>query len=343
MKDDPDQGKNKGTGTVVKSYLYQSDSILRKDLAVEEYSRALKDDKNLLWVDIEKPDDDDVDILLNVFGLHPLTVEDCLVPNARPKVEQFPNYLFVALQAVTLNQPEEEDEEEEVEAVEVDICIGKNFVLTVHADPIKGIKLNQDRIEKNSHIITKGPDFLFHSITDAIVDYYFPIIDKLEDKIEDIEDDLFSEADDEALNKLYTLKKNMMFLRRSVGPLRDVINILLRGDFDQISAGTHIYFRDIYDHLVRINDLIGTNREIITGALDAYAKISTNKLNEIMKILTIICTIMMPLTLITGIYGMNFKFMPEIGWKYGYLFVWGLMVIIIIGMLMFFKRRKWLS
>lgn len=325
---------------MITSYLYQPGEPLRKNLSVEEYKQALESDENLLWLDIEKPSDDDIDILLNIFQLHSLTVEDCLVPNARPKVEEFPNYLFVALHAVRINHTEEEDE---VEAVEVDICIGKNYVLTVHAEPIKGIKFNQERVEKNSHIITKGADFLFYAIADSIVDNYFPVIDELEDKIEELEDDLFVDPSSEKLNELYTLKKNIMFLRRSIGPFRDVINILLRGDFTQISAATHVYFRDIYDHLVRINDLISSNREILTGALDAYTTLSTNKLNEIMKVLTIIATIMMPLTLITGIYGMNFKFMPELEWRHGYLFAWFLMIIVTIGMLAFFKRRKWLS
>jgi len=315
-----------------------SDGTLKKDLTLQEMQTALQDDKSILWVDIQQPDDQDIDLLTNTFKLHPLTVEDCIMPNARPKLEKFNDYVFLIMHAIELHP----EQEEELRTGELNSCMGKNFLITVHADYISSLTQNKNKVKKDSPIITRGVDFLLCSIIDSLVDSYFPIINMFDDRADDISDELFREPTQDTLSKIYNLKNEIMFLRRTVGPHVDVINIILRGGGDFITPATLAYFRDVYDNLVRLNDIIGSSRDIITGALEAYTSVVSNRLNEIMKTLTVIATIMMPLTLIASIYGMNFRHMPEIGGRYSYPAVLGVMLVIAAVMLYYFKRKKWL-
>jgi len=212
----------------------------------------------------------------------------------------------------------------------------------VHNDKIRSVTSNKEKVRKNSPVMENGAGFLLCSILDNMVDNYFPIINSFDDKVDDVSDELFRDPEKTTLNKIYNLKNDIMFLRRTVGPQLDTINMLLRGNYEFITASHIAYFRDVYDNLVRLNDIIGTSRDIITGALEAYTSVVSYKLNEIMKTLTVIATIMMPLTLIASIYGMNFRNMPEIASKYGYPAAMGLMLLIAIVMLCYFKRKKWL-
>ena len=320
------------------SFLFTKDKQLKTSLSVKEISDALKDKSCMIWVDFEKPDDIEIEMLLNVFNLHPLTIEDCIMPNARPKAEHFPDYLFVVLHAIGRHS-----QAEEIEMMELDIILGKNFIVTVHNAPIPSIEAAEEKVKKSSPIMTKGPDFLMHSISDSLVDNYFPMIDKLDNKIDLLEDRLFGDESEDVLQEIFHLKNEIMVLRRSVGPQRDVINRFTRSDFSpMIKATTSVYFRDVYDHLVRMNDLLDSCRDSLTGSIDIYVSNASNRMNHIVKTLTIITTIFMPLTLITGIYGMNFRYMPELETKFGYLGVWIAMAIISIFMLIVFKRRKWM-
>ncbi|MFH1868690.1 MAG: magnesium/cobalt transporter CorA [Candidatus Omnitrophota bacterium] len=318
--------------------LYQADGTLKTDLTPEQINSSLDDNKALLWVDIKDPQDSDIDILTDIFKLHPLTVEDCLMPNARPKIEKFQDYLFIIAHAIELHP----NEEEEVKIVELNFCLGKNFLVTVHNDDVKSVAATKERIRKQSPIITQGMDFLLCYIIDTMVDNYFPIINMFDDRGDDMSDELFKDPSQETLNKIYNLKNEIMFLRRTVGPQADMINLILRGDFDFITPANIAYFRNVYDNLIRLNDVIGTSRDTINSALEVYISVISNKMNEIMKTLTIIATIMMPLTLIASIYGMNFRFMPEISNRYAYPAVLGLMLFVAGVMLLYFKRKKWL-
>ncbi len=302
----------------------------------DEIKEFLKKDANLIWVEMENPTKEELSFIKETFSLHPLTVEDCVNTNARPKIDQFPSYLFLILHAAGYNPTTLK-----VKTLELNICLGKNFLLTIHMDPIPSIKTAWERAEKNASIMSYGSDSLLHQVVDSLVDNYFPVIDMLDTRIDEIENEVFTDPTESILKHIFSLKTDILFLRRAISPQRETINLLAKGDHSFINPGTGIYFRDIGDNLMFILDTIETYRDTLTGALDAYLSNITNKTNEIMKTLTVIATIMMPLTLITGIYGMNFKYMPEISWKFGYMGAYTLMAIVACGMLIYFKKNKW--
>lgn len=318
--------------------LYKAGAELKTGLTLQQIEQALGDENFLLWVDIKQPEDADIDLLTNIFKLHPLTVEDCIMPNARTKLEKFKHYLFMIMFAIELHP----EQEEEIKTAELDLCLGKNFLITIHNDYIVALDASKERIRKQSPIIAQGADFLLCSIVDALVDSYFPIINSFDDRVDDVSDELFKEPTQGTLSKIYNLKNEIMFLRRTVGPQADVISLIVRGDFAFITSTNLAYFRNVYDNLVRLGDIIGTSRDVITSALEAYSSVVSSRLNEIMKTLTVIATIMMPLTLIASIYGMNFKVMPELSHRFAYPAVIGFMLMIAVVMLFYFKRKKWL-
>jgi magnesium transporter len=321
------------------SFYYHPDSGLKTGLSSAEISEVLKDARSLVWVDMLDIDDNDIDFLTSVFNLHELTIEDFIMPNARPKIEKFRDYLFLVAFSLESNGT---NGGEKVRSVELDCCLGKNFLITFHSHPINSIATCKGRINKHSPMIMRGADMLLYSILDSCVDSYFPAVQQFDKSIDAITDELFKTPNQETLKKIYYLKNEIMHLRRSIGPQIDVISSVVRGDFELISPANIIYFRNIYDNLIRINDITGTARDVIAGAMEAYTSLISNRLNEVMKTLTIIATIMMPLTLIASIYGMNFKHMPELNSPFGYPAIIITMAIITIVMLLFFRRKKWL-
>lgn len=316
----------------------QNSREIKTDLSMQDIFQALKEQDSMLWLDMEDIDDHDIDILTNVFNLHPLTVEDFIMPNARPKVEKFKDYMFLIMFSIDSR----DKVTNKIKTAELNCCLGKNFLITVHSSPINPLTVSKERARKQSPIIMHGADFLLHSIIDSVVDSYFPIIDEFDNLVDDMSDELFKEPTQETLKKIYHLKNEVMFLKRTIGPQTDVIGLITRGDFEFISSPNIVYFRNVYDNLVRLNDIVGTSRDIITGAMEAYVSVVSNRLNEIMKTLTVIATIMMPLTLIASLYGMNFKYMPELSSKYGYPVVLGIMIALSAFMLHYFKRKRWL-
>ena len=321
-------------------FLYQPDKGLKTGLSPEEARSALEDKSSVIWVDIEDMDDDDVDLLTNILNLHPLTVEDFIMPNARPKVEKFKGYIFLVM--FSIEKRDKSNGNGKIKTIELNCCLGANFLVTVRSNQINSFSVIKDRVKKQSPIMMNGADFLMYSMLDSVVDSYFPVINEFDDLVDDMSDELFKDPTQETLAKIYHLKNDVMFLRRTIGPQADVMALISRGDFEVIMPHNAIYFRNIYDNLVRLNDIVGTSRDIITGAMEAYVSVISNRLNEIMKTLTVIATIVMPLTLIASIYGMNFKYMPELSSRYGYPAVMGVMILISLGMLYYFKRNKWL-
>ncbi|MBI4708069.1 MAG: magnesium/cobalt transporter CorA [Candidatus Omnitrophica bacterium] len=320
------------------TFLYTSQKELKTNLTPDEIREALKDENNLLWVDMKDIDDADIDILTEIFCLHPLTIEDFIMVNARPKIEKFKDYIFL----VAFSMESHDKAKGRINTLELDCCLGKNFLITTHSDTMNSLAVSKERIKKLSPIIMNGADFLLYSLIECIVDSYFPIINEFDNMVDEMSDELFKDPSNETLKKIYSLKNEIMYLRRTIGPQADVIGLVARGDFPLVSASNMIYFRNIHDNLIRLNDIVGTSRDIVTGAMEAYVSVVSNRLNEIMKTLTVIATIMMPLTLIASIYGMNFKHMPELNSKLGYPTVIGFMVISIIAMLAYFKRKKWI-
>lgn len=271
------------------------------------------------------------------FGLHPLIVEDIMNTDQRPKCEDFDAYYYVVLKMLHCN-----GKDGEIISEQVSLILGSNFVISFQeraGDIFRGI---MDRVRMNKGRIRKmGADYLAYCLLDAIVDNYFIIMETLGEKIESLEDELVSNPTPKVLRTIYHLKRNMILLRRSVWPLREVIGGLERGGSLLMRESTRIYLRDIYDHTIHIIDTLETFREMIAGMLEIYLSSISNRVNAVIKVLTMIATIFMPLTFIAGIYGMNFKYLPELEWRWGYPMVLLIMACVTATMVYFFKKKKW--
>jgi len=225
---------------------------------------------------------------------------------------------------------------------ELDIFCGKHFIVTVHLSPVKAITACQEKYERNPSLIRRSADFFLHSIIDVLIDSYFPILDYWDDRIDQVEDDILGEEGEDILTEMILIKRNILALRRSLAPQRDVINRLARREFPLISPQASIYFRDVSDHMMRIYNTLESYRDLVSSLFEVHISMISNKMNSIMQRLTIIATIFMPLTFIVGVYGMNFRYMPELRWKVGYLVVWTVMIILGVGMYVYFKRKDWI-
>ncbi|HPC06937.1 MAG TPA: magnesium/cobalt transporter CorA [Anaerolineaceae bacterium] len=300
---------------------------------------AFSGKKGLLWINISNPQADEIqDILSNLFNFHPLSIEDCQsVGYQPPKVDDFGDYIFLIMHTV---HPGEDFRE--METSELNIYLGENFLVTVHQEEnLTAINSLIQRIHRDNRVYQFGSDFLCHALLDTVVDEYFPILDEMELEIDQLEDNVLETPKPETLERILALKHGVMALRRIIAPQREVINKLSRDEFPQIDKQSQIYFRDIYDHLVRIQDMSETIRDLVSSALEIYLSSTSLKLNNVMKALTIVSTIFLPITFLAGVYGMNFRFMPELTWKFGYPMVWIISLLIIAVMLLFFRKRGW--
>ena len=319
----------------MRSYLSNPDGTVEWGLSPERLRSAMSCEQHLLWVDIEEPTDEEIELLLEVFELHPLTVEDCIMPNVRPKLEDFERYLFIVLQGL-------KRVDGRLRTIELDVCLGRNFLLTIHSERIKSVEDDCARVEKKSPIITRGADFLFYAITDSLIDSYFPVLEEVEARVDEMESRLLSDSTERTLREILGIYNEIMVLRRTLAPHREILSRLNRGDLPFIKPANAVYFRDIYDHLLRMSDLVDSCREVTTMSLEAYATIVSNRLNEIMKTMTAFATLALPLIIVTGIYGMNFGEHPGLGpkWIYHVLslgFVGSIPVILYC-----FRKYRWL-
>jgi len=272
------------------------------------------------------------------FGVHPLILEDILHTGQRPKAEDLGDYLFIVLKMIY-----HDENEDEIMGEQVSLILGQNYVISFQEREGDIFNPIRERIRNGKGRIRKaGADYLAYALIDAIVDHYFVILEKLGEKIESLEEELVTNPIPETLQMIHTLKRNLIFLRKSVWPLREVISGLERGESPLITEPTGIYLRDVYDHTIQVIDTIETFRDMVSGMLDIYLSSLSNRMNEVMKVLTIIATIFIPLTFIVGIYGMNFKFMPELEWHWGYPTALIIMLLLVGFMLLYFRRKKWL-
>lgn len=325
---------------MIRSVYYPAvNSTAQNNLLIQDYISALQNPDGLLWIDIENPTADEAETVLSgVFGFHPLAIEDCLSSGYQtPKIDDFGEYLFIIAHALPVNGSHSLEN-----TLELDIFLGPNYLVTCSQSPsISPVSAVWSHLERDDRLIRNGSDFLCHSVLDHLVDDYFPLIDQMDDEIDKLEDQVLQKPDPKILARILTLKHEILFLRRLISPQREIMNRLSRDEFTVIDTRSRIYFRDIYDHLVRIQDLTESLRDIVAGTLDIYLNSTSLRLNEIMKALTIVSTIFLPLSFVAGVYGMNFQFMPEIYWRFGYLFVWIIFVTIFSSMIVFFKRRNW--
>jgi magnesium transporter len=291
---------------------------------------------NIIWVDVNDPTSQDFHDLAREFGFHPLSIEDCRHEHQRPKVDEYQDYYFIVLYEAELIA------ERHLELRELSIFLGKNYLVTVHSQPIRAIETAERLWRGWADLAERGTGLLAYLLIDGIVDNYMPLLDTISDKMEELEDQIFEDFQAEAIREVFRIKKQLLFLRRAVTPLRDVFNTLLRREQPLFSRETTIYFQDVFDHLIRVADTIDTLRDMLGSTMDAYLSISGNRMNQVMKRLTAIATILMSATLVAGIYGMNFNYMPELGWRYGYVGALVAMLAIGLAIYFYFRKIKWL-
>lgn len=304
----------------------------------EKISGVIANGSGMIWIDIVNPAVHDLQFLEKKLMIEDsLAMDLCANFNQRSRLLDFKEYLFLVLHSVNFKN----EKTKLLKLTQLNIFLGKNFLVTLHREPISLLEGISKNLGKNHAILCKGSDFLLYTVIDSFIDSYFPLMDRLDEEIDRLEASIFRDPDKSALNKAFELKRATLQLKKDIAPLRENLLLLTR-ETSLVRASTVKYFRATYDHLIRVIDLIETYRDLLTTILDTYVSMVSNKLNEIMKVLTIIATIMMPLTLVTGIYGMNFRFMPEIEWPYGYAFAWSVMIIIAVVMIAYFRKEKWI-
>ncbi|RZN37031.1 MAG: magnesium/cobalt transporter CorA [Methanophagales archaeon ANME-1-THS] len=318
---------------------YDETQFQEKEVERVEDCFPFKDTPTVTWINIDGLHD--VAIIEKIgkqFGFHPLLLEDILNTNQRPKMEDFEHYIYIVLKMLYYGE-----RAHEVTAEQISLILGSHFVISFQEREDDVFTTIRERIRNAKGRIRKaGADYLAYTLIDAIVDTYFLILEHIEEKIEDIEEELVTNPTPETLQRIHRLKRELILLSKSVWPLREVIGGLQRAESPLIQATTSIYLRDVHDHTIQVIESIETFREMISGMVDIYLSSISNKMNEVIKVLTIIATIFIPLTFIAGIYGMNFEYMPELEWRWGYPFVWLVIGAVVISMLLYFKRKKWL-
>ncbi|MBC7885040.1 MAG: magnesium/cobalt transporter CorA [Saprospiraceae bacterium] len=323
--------------SVLETISYDSESVEVKKPTLEEFKKTELSDKNL-WINVDGISNEVyVRDICNKYGIHYLYQEDIMNVFQRPKVEDEANYLFFTFKSL-----EWDDVTKEIEEEQFSIILTKNTVITFQEKPGDYFDLLRDKLNTKSSILReKSIDYLFYRLLDITVDNYFEILEKLGEHLELLEIEIMSCPKAEHLTLIQNNKKDTMQMRKNIYPLRDVLNKLVNIEHPLIKDQTKKYFKDVLDHTVQVLETVETYREINVSLKDVYLNSLSHEMNKIIKVLTIISTFFIPLTFIVGVYGMNFKYMPELEWRYGYYLIWGIMIVIVIGLTIWFKRKNW--
>jgi magnesium transporter len=321
---------------------YGPDAVNERELAAVEECFALRDTPTVAWIDVNGLQDLDlIQRLGSHFRLHPLALEDVLNTGQRPKLEEFDEHCFIVMKELRFDHS--------VQTEQISLFLGKGWVITLQEAPGDPFEPVRERIRKGKGRIRRmGADYLVYALIDALVDGAFPILEKLGERLEDLEKDLVGNPNRKLLQEIYDLRRELLYLRRATWPQREVIHALQREDSHLVQPETRVYLRDCYDHTIQILDLLETYRDLAAGMLDLYLSSVSNRLNEIMKVLTVMSSIFIPLTFLAGVYGMNFNpaagpwSMPELNWAWGYPAVLVFMLGVVGLMLYYFRRKRWL-
>jgi len=329
---------------MIRSFYFVTGQKLLVDVPVQEYAAAVGAPSSFLWVDFAgEPNSTCEPILLDTFHFHPLAVDDALKETHTPKVDDWGEYIYIVLNSLDTRNPDGLASD----ILELDIFLGRNFIVTHHDEPFAAIETVREACLKDERFTANGPDYLLYQLIDQLVAEYWPIVEQIDRDIDEIEDGVIKDPDPHMLERVFGLKRTLVSMRRIISPQREVLNKLARDNYKVIDPKDRILFRDIYDHLVRLHDLNESLRDLVGGTLDTYLSVVNNRMNEIMKTLTIIAVLFMPITFVTGFYGMNF-FQPvatELGGLTGINPFFLAMVILIalpMGMLWWMRRRTWL-
>lgn len=320
-------------------YDYDVEQLGEYDITEIEDSKPYLDSPSKTWINVcGLHDVDRLKHIWNYFELHPLIQEDIINTSQRAKIEEYPDHMYFVLRMMSFVE-----ETGSLNVEQVSIVLSEDSVLSFQEDDFPIFEPVLHRLRNNAPRLRKeGPDYLAYALIDTIVDHYFKVMEKFGDEIEQLEDKILEHFDDSIPEQIHALRRKLIYFRKAIWPLRDSLNTLIREESHLISEDNKIYFRDVHDHLVQIIDGIENYRDMVLGMLDMYMSQVSNKMNEVMKVLTIIATIFIPLTFIAGIYGMNFEYIPELSWDWGYFGVWGVMIMMTIGMVFYFRRKNWL-
>jgi magnesium transporter len=317
---------------------YDGDQLTEKRVERLEECLVLRDSPTTTWIDVDGVHQTDVLARLGEhFRLHPLTLEDIVSTSQRPKIETFPEYVFVVCRMLRIDPATNL-----VDSEQISLILGRNFVMSFQEragdvfDPVRErLRHGKGRIRK------AGADYLAYALLDAVVDNYFLIVERYAEQVEDLEACIVDNPSADLLRDIHRAKRELMLVRRAVWPLREVVGTVLRDESDLIQEGTLVFLRDVHDHAIQVADMVETFRDVLTGLQDLYLSNLSHRMNEVMKVLTVISTIFVPLTFLAGVWGMNFRHMPELAWRWGYLGAW--VVFVAIGGLLigYFRRKRW--
>jgi magnesium transporter len=328
----------------MKAFILDADTVIQttdyKDVGAAHAAGKM------FWVELDERTPEADKLLDEVLKIHPLAVEDVWNDIGIPKVEDFGDYVQLVMHGV--REEDVEGREIPLALTELDVVIGRNFIVThAHDEKVCAISPVISEITRNARLLRKGPAWIAHAILDRLVDEYLPVVDRYEKEIEDVETKILAgktlKTQHATMRQILRIKRSLQMLRRTTISQREILNRLARAEFDQIPRESMPFYRDVYDHFSRVTELVDSYRELTAGLLDAHFSIQSHQMNEIMKRLTLISTIMLPLSLVAGIYGMNFKkVFPELEWEYGYFYALGVMAFIAAGIVLYFKKKKWL-
>jgi magnesium transporter len=311
-----------------------------EEKTVEKISECFpfRDTETVTWINVDSLGNPKlIEDLAKCFTIHPLIIEDIFNTGQRPKMEDLDQYIYLNLKMLSYL-----DATKDIKIEHISMVFGHNFLISFQEDIGDIFDPIRERIRKEGRIRKLGPDYLAYALIDSIVDNYFVVMEKLEEQVEDLEEELVLNPTPDSLHRINRLKKDMIYIRKSVWPLREMINTLEQSESVLIREATGIYLRDVYDHTIQVIDTLETFRDMVSGMIDIYLSGLSYKMNEIMKVLTLIATIFIPLTFVVGLYGMNFENMPEIEWEFGYYTVLVVMAVMVAGMLIYYRKKKWI-
>lgn len=331
-------GQHKPETSVAQLFNYSAEDLLEQPLSdLSNYRRVSAVDR-VSWLNLDSVHQPEVvESLGNTFDLHPLVMEDILNTDQRPKIEDYDGYLYIVLRMLRFDK-----EQKQIHSEQVSLILGSDFVLSFQELPGDVFDGVRQRLRTGRRIRFMRADYLAYALLDAVVDHYFEMLEHIGDQVEELEDQLIDKPGTDSLTRIHHYKREMLLLRKSIWPLREVLSRLAREESPLISQETRLYLRDVYDHAVHVIDNIDTIRELLVGMLDLYVSSVSKRMNEIMKVLTIFASLFMPLTFIVGVYGMNFDVMPELHWRWGYPVVMLSMLVIVLGLLAVFRKKHWI-
>ena len=318
---------------------YDQDNLQTVQAPKGEEIADYKTHPTVTWFKVEGVHEIDVITELgDIFNLHPLVTEDIVNTSQRPKLEEYDNYIFIVAKALAYDE-----HDKGLKSQQVSFVLGPGYLISLQENDKDIFGPVEERLRKSrGRIRRNGADYLVYALLDAIVDNYFVALERMGDEVEDLEDELLDRPTPDVMRRLHQLRREGISFRKAVWPLREVVNFLERGESELVQQSTLVYLRDVYDHLIQVMDAVETMRDLLAGMLDIYLSSVSNRMNEIMKVLTIIATLFIPLTFLAGVYGMNFKHMPELEWPWAYPAVLLIMLASVVSMLFYFHRKKWL-